>query len=205
MKKPLTVVRINEPYDVKLLEELAVEAVKPWYEFLEFAGVHPDVDEVIFDPPADSGGIALWVMDIVQRKVEYEHPDTYVLVVMPHPITTYERGRFSPGWGKHHVAFVSTHPAYMNPENKKDFIKYAKKVGAHEIAHLDPFELEHHEFRVYVPKSGNCPMYVEGNVDRVSLNKMGMKFCNNCYGIARRNQERDEMFEGPRMSGKHRI
>ncbi len=202
MKKPLVVVRVNQDYDAKLLEELGVEAVKPWNEFLEFSGVHPKVDEIAFDPPIGSDGIPLWSLDIVRRKLEYDHPDVYLLAVMPHPIGSGTKDE-SPGWGTCHVAFVSTHPDYMSPDNRNGFISYGKKVAAHEIGHLDPFELEHHETPVRLP-TGYCLMYSgKNNQDiRKSLDRTAMGFCDVCYSSARRNQQRDVAFENSTRFGR---
>ncbi len=188
MKHKLAAVRMNRNYDKRLVEELVLGALEPFGEFFEFTGVRDAVTEVTFEPSIGEDGVALWVMDLLKRRIEYETPD-HTLVVMPHRIMT-----DSPGWGKGRVAFVSTHPVYMDPSDEKSFVYNGKIVAAHELMHTDPFNLEHHETRVRT-RNGNCLMYVGRDADALQgIRDTAMGLCNNCYRTAALSKEKYKMF-----------
>ncbi len=184
MKKPLTVVRINQDYDAQLLEELASAAIGPFNGVFEFDGVSHDVVKVTFNPPLGGDGLYGWAADVIRRRFVISNPNEYVLLVMPHPMTN-EIGEPNPGLAGENVALLSTSAEYMNPADSKKFLRYASKVAAHEFGHMFPFGLENHERPVRTREGKNCLMYSEPGVDeKTALDMMGAGFCSGCdYSI----------------------
>lgn len=189
MKKPLTVVRINQDYDAQLLEELASAAIGPFNGVFEFDGVAHDVVKVTFNPPLDEKGLYGWAANTIRQRFVISTQDKYVLLVMPHPMMN-EIGEPNPGLAGENVTLLSTSPEYMNPADRTQFLRYASKVAAHEFGHMFPFELEHHERPVRTNAGKNCLMYSDLGVnERTALDRMGMGFCDGCdYRIQTKNR-----------------
>ncbi len=178
VKRKLTVIKINEDYDVQLLDELARQATVPLNDLFEYLGVKQDRENIEFDPPLKSHqGLALWTVDLIRKSLEHKYSEN-ILAVMPHPIGIYPE--FSGGWGKERVAFLSTYQSYLNTLNHRRFLRYARKAAAHELGHL--FGLEHHERRTYTPSGLYCLMYTRNATDmRAFLDSLDMQFCGSCY------------------------
>lgn len=173
-KRKLSILRINNDFDVHLLDELARRAIVPFQNEFDYIGVRKNVEEIEFDPPLKSYGIPLWVLGIMKSRLERTYGSENILAVIPHPIMG-----GSPGWGDGKVAFVSTHPKYLDVRNPESFMRYGEKVAAHELGHL--FNLMHHEDRTYSNGDKYCLMYVDNHYRMTeNLEKMGMDFCQIC-------------------------
>ncbi len=176
-QRQLFVVRINYNYDAGLLDKLTQEAIKPFGGVFEYCGVKEKVEKIEFDPPLKPEGLPLWLLSLIQRRLEGIYDSGDMLAVMPHRIMT-----DSPGWGSGRVAFLSTYSPYLGMENKREFIRYGKKIAAHELGHLSAFDLEHP-----LDSSIDCLMYVaqypydDATAQKAFLDSRSMQFCDKCY------------------------
>ena len=204
MKQRLVVVRLNQDYDVQLLNELVQTAISPFNELYDFAGVEPDVLVLptVDDKSPEETPLVDWQLHIVQRNyIEPSRPDGHIITVMPHPMPYYDRIDLGEA-AKGRNVFLSTHVPYLDPKDRKSFLHYGPKLVAHGLGHLllDDEAVRfmprsaHHDKPTYSKSGAYCLMNMEKYVDAVPfLNKLDMAFCENCYsqfrtGLAKRLQ-----------------